>query len=114
MSADPPCRRTCRYGAKIYQQLSGHRRTATPQAAPFFPCHTRFVPQRSQMSNLFIVAPQCWHEYLRLPPFAVFSMRLPHSGHAFWSCLMGFDELRVVSGNAITHCEVFFNDRLPS
>jgi hypothetical protein len=63
------------------------------QAAPFLPCHTRFVPQRSQISNLFIVAPQRWHEYLRLPPLAVFSMLLPHSGHAFWSCLMGLDDL---------------------
>jgi hypothetical protein len=59
------------------------------QAAPFLPCHTRFVPQRSQVSNLFMVAPQFWHEYMRLPPFAVFSMRSPHSGHAFWSCFIG-------------------------
>jgi hypothetical protein len=66
------------------------------------------------MSNLFIVAPQCWHEYLRLPPFAVFSMRLPHSGHAFWSCLMGFDELRVVSGNAITHCAAKYSSMIDS
>ena len=36
-----------------------------------------------------MVAPQFSHEYLRLPPLAVFSMRSPHSGHAFWSCLMG-------------------------
>lgn len=57
------------------------------QAAPFFPCQTRFMPQRSQMSNLFIVAPQFSHEYLRLPPLAVFSMGsatayglLSHSG----------------------------------
>ena len=40
------------------------------------------------MSNVFRVAPQFWHEYLRRPPLAVFSMRLPHSGHAFWSCLI--------------------------
>ena len=59
------------------------------QAAPFLPCHTRLVPQRLQMSNLFIEAPQFWQEYLRLPPLAVFSMCSPQSGHAFWSCLMG-------------------------
>jgi len=60
------------------------------QAAPFLLCHTRFVPQRSQMSNLFMVAPQFWHEYLRLPPLPVFSICSPHSGHAFWSCLIDF------------------------
>jgi hypothetical protein len=27
---------------------------------------------------------------LRLPPLAVFSMRSPHIGHAFWSCLISF------------------------
>jgi hypothetical protein len=37
-----------------------------------------------------MVAPQFWHEYLRLPPLAVFSMRSPQSGHAFCSCLIGF------------------------
>ena len=41
------------------------------------------------MSNLFKVALQFWHEYLRLPPPDVFSMLSPQSGHAFWSCLMG-------------------------
>jgi hypothetical protein len=30
-----------------------------------------------------MVAPQFWHEYLRLPPVAVFWMRSQHSGHAF-------------------------------
>jgi hypothetical protein len=37
-----------------------------------------------------MVDPQFGHEYLRLPPLAVFSMRLPDSGHAFWSYLIGF------------------------
>ena len=60
----------------------------TSSRNPFFPCHTRFVPQRSQFSSLFMVAPQFWQEYLRLPPLVVFSMRSPHSGHAFWSCLI--------------------------
>jgi hypothetical protein len=70
------------------------------QAAPLLPCHTRFVPQPSHMSSLFRVAPQFWHEYLRLPPLAVFSIRSPHSGHAFWSCLMGII-LRSMSAMAI-------------
>ena len=59
-----------------------------PHAAPFLLCHTRFVPQRAQMSNLFTLAPQFWHRYFRLPPLAVFSIRSPHRGHAFWSCFM--------------------------
>ena len=43
-----------------------------------------------------MVAPQFRHEYLRLPPLAVCSMRSPHSGHAFWSCLMFFESLSVM------------------
>jgi hypothetical protein len=53
----------------------GHRATGVPtaitnypvngaphplQAAPLLPCHTRLVPQRSQMSNLFMDAPHFW------------------------------------------------------
>jgi len=33
-------------------------------------------------------APHFWHEYLRLPPLAVFAMRSPQRGHAFWSCFI--------------------------
>ena len=68
------------------------------QAAPFLPCHTRFVPQRSQVSNLFTVAPQFWHEYMRLPPLAIFWMCSAQSGHAFWSWLMGSGtKMRVIA-----------------
>jgi hypothetical protein len=81
---------------EIFQQLSRYGAPHPLQAAPFFPCHTRFVPQRTQTSNLFIVAPQFWHEYFRLPPLAVCSMRSPHSGHAFWSCLMFLESMSVM------------------
>lgn len=44
-----------------------------------------------------MVAPQFRHEYLRLPPLAVFSMRSPHSGHAFWSCFMFLESMIVIA-----------------
>ena len=75
------------------------------QAAPFFPCQTRFVPQRRQTSNLFTLAPQFWHEYFRLPPLAVFSMGVPHSGHTFWSCLMASSPMSEIAMNA--HLPIF-------
>jgi hypothetical protein len=44
-----------------------------------------------------MVAPQFRHEYLRLPALAVFSMHSPHSGHAFWSCLMFLESMSVIA-----------------
>jgi hypothetical protein len=40
------------------------------------------------LAVLLMVAPHFQHEYLRLPPLAVFSMRSPHDGHNFWSCFL--------------------------
>jgi hypothetical protein len=42
-------------------------------------------------------APHFLHEYLRLPPLAVFSMRSPHKGHAFGSCFMGSGNLSAMA-----------------
>ena len=75
----------------ICRSMASYERVGAPhplQAAPFLPCQTRLVPHRSHISNLLIVAPQLLHEYLRLPPLAVFLMGSPHSGHDFWSCFM--------------------------
>ena len=57
----------------IYRQSAGIGAAQPLHTAPFLPCHTRFVPQRSQINTLFIVAQQCWHEYLRLPALAAFT-----------------------------------------
>ena len=53
------------------------------QAVPRLPCQTRFVPHEAHVKSLFKQAPQCLHECLRLPPDAVLSIALPHTGQTF-------------------------------
>jgi hypothetical protein len=62
----------------LFIEREAHRNRCKPHPSHL---HTLSVLQRSQMSDLFIVAPQSWDECLRLPPVAVFSMRSPHGGH---------------------------------